>query len=571
MERVDLLVKNVQVFNSYLKRFKHADVSILGDRIFYVDVKGTAPIDARSVIDGTGKYMIPGLVDIHMHIESSMMTPEPFCKRLAECGVTTIVAEPHEIANVKGIEGIRCMIEAGEQSVIDVYYGIPSSVPSTDESLETTGAVVDFEQMKALLTEERVICVGEIMNYRRIIRENDLEITKFLAYLRQHKPRYVIEGHCPSLTELDLAKFLYLGIDSDHTEHTMEELCQRFENGMFIEVQEKMLRPELLDYIRENRLYERFGFVTDDRMADELYETGHLDTIVRKAIALGMEPEHAIYGATYTNAMRMQLTDCGTIAPGKLADFCLLDDLASFRIAAVYKKGSRIDKRIVQSEAASASYRFPPEFYHSVRIKPLRKDDFFIPVPEDVDFVTVNVMEVQNGSTRTLKKEVRMPVENHRLKWQGSGCLLAMVFERYGKNGNIGYGFITGDCLKRGAVGTTYFHDHHNLFVTGDNEDTMRMTANRIIELQGGILTAQQGEIQAELALPVAGILSDKSVPEIGTSLKKVRQSLLDLGYCHQNPIMSLCTLGLPVSPELKLTDKGLVDVMSGRLERLYF
>lgn len=571
MESVDLHIKNVQVFNSYLKRFVHADISVLGDRFFYIDTKQTTAFKAERTIDAAGKYMIPGLIDIHMHIESSMMTPEPFCRRLASCGVTTIVSEPHEIANVAGIDGVRQMIAAGKNAMIDIYYGIPSSVPSTNADLETTGAVINFAEMKELLAEPEVICVGEIMNYRQIIQENNLEITHFLQYLRESHPQYVIEGHCPALTDLDLAKFLYLGINSDHTEHSMEEIRQRFENGMFVEIQGKMLKPELFAYIKENRLEEHFGFVTDDQMADELYEEGHLDTIVKKAIALGMLPEDAIYAATFTNARRMKLTDRGAIAPGKLADFCLLDDLAKFQISEVYKNGKVIYLKGQPCLQKESSYRFPESFYQSVNIRPLKKSDFCIEVKEAVDFVNVHVMEIEDGSTRTQKKSVRMPVKDHQLQWENSGCLLAMVFERYGKNGNIGYGFITGDCIKRGAVGTTYFHDHHNLFVAGDSVDTMLLVAKRIITLQGGIVTAQNGAIKAELPLPVAGILSDLTVAEIGLSLKKVRQSLLELGYCHYNPIMSLCTLGLPVSPALKLTDKGLVDVRQGKLEPLYF
>lgn len=570
MENVDLLIRNARVFNSYFKRFEEADVWILDGRFFYIDAKKNADLAAKTVLDAAGKYMIPGLIDIHMHIESSMMTPGPFCRRLAACGVTTIVAEPHEIANVKGVEGIRQMIAAGNAADIDVYYGIPSSVPSTGANLETAGASIDFAAMKELLADERVICVGEIMNYRRIIRENDLEITKFLAYLREAEPRFVIEGHCPALTDLDLAKFLYLGIDSDHTEHSMEEIRQRFAGGMFVEVQEKMLSAELFALINAHGLHEHFGFVTDDTMADTLADEGHLDAVVRKAMRLGLTPEQAVYAATYTVARRMNLRDRGAIAPGKLADFCLLDDLAAFHLTDVYKEGRPIYQEGKPRAGTRSSFAFPRDFYHSVNVKPIEEADFVIAVPEDVDEVTVNVMEVRDGSTRTERKPVRMPVKDHRLVWEGSGCLLAAVFERHGINGNVGYGFITGDCLKRGAAATTYFHDHHNLFVAGGSALDMAIAARRIAALQGGIATARDGEVIAELPLPVCGILSELSVREIGAALKGVRRSLLDLGYVHYNPIMSLCTLGLPVSPALKLTDRGLVDVREGRVIPLY-
>ena len=256
MEKVSLIIRNVNVFNSYLKKFIPADVSILDGRFYYIDRKKDSELSADEEFDADGMYMIPGFVNIHMHIESSMLTPAPYGRCLAQCGVTTVVSEPHEMANVRGIRGILEMISAAEDTPVDIYYGIPSSVPSTNSRLETAGAAIDCEAMKHLLEEKDVVCVGEIMNYRQIIRENDLEITKFLDYLRTERPGYVIEGHCPSLVDLDLAKFLYLGIDGDHTEHSLEEVRQRIENGMFFEIQVKMLKRDVLDYICENNLYE---------------------------------------------------------------------------------------------------------------------------------------------------------------------------------------------------------------------------------------------------------------------------------------------------------------------------
>lgn len=571
MENVDLVIKNAKVFNSYLKCFRKADVYVLDGKIYYIDVKenvnqGRAiAANAAPEIDASGYYMIPGLIDIHMHIESSMMTPRTFAGFAGKCGVTTVVSEPHEMANIKGLNGIYEMIADGYQAPIDIFYGIPSSVPSTNENLETTGAVIDCKAMKELLERKEVVCVGEIMNYRQIIRENDLEITKFLKYLRKKDPNFVIEGHCPSLTGLDLAKFLYLGIDGDHTEHSLEEIRQRFENGMFVELQEKMLRPEILDYIRENRLYEHCGFVTDDTMADKLYEEGQLNKVLEEAIRMGFPTEEAIYCGTYTNARRMNLRDRGVIAPGKIADFALVTGFHSFEPDYVFKDG----KLIASKEQAVNRHTFPDDYYQSVHIPALKPEDFQVCAKQESGSVQVRVIEVSNGRTQTSEKIVSMPVRDYKICWEGTGCLLAMVLERYGKNGNIGYGFVTGDCLKEGAAATTYFHDHHNLFVIGENVRDMQIAVDRIQELQGGILTAFRGEISAELPLPVAGILSDRPIDEIGPDLKKVRNSLFQLGYRHYNPVMSLCTLGLPVSPALKLTDRGLVDVIKGEIVEL--
>ncbi|MCI9616089.1 MAG: adenine deaminase [Dorea sp.] len=560
MESVSLLIKNAKVFNTYLKKFISADVSVKDGRFYYIDRKRDTDFQAEAVLDAGGMYMIPGLVDIHMHIESSMMTPEPFGNCVAAYGVTTIVSEPHEMANVKGTRGVLEMISAAKNAPIDIFYGIPSSVPSTSERLETTGGIIDCNAMKHLLNEEDVVCVGEIMNYRQIIRENDLEITKFLDYLRQERPGYVIEGHCPSLLELDLARFLYLGIDGDHTEHTLEEVKQRIENGMFFEIQDKMLLPEVLDYIRENQLYEYCGFVTDDTMADVLYEKGQLNYVVQKAVESGFPVEMAVYCATYTPARRMHLYDRGVIAPGKLADFVLLADPAVLAPVYVYKNGVQIFCEKNRSEVSS-SYRFPEDFYQSVCLPPVTIEDFRVRVDTDKDEVTVRAIEVHPDRTQTTEKLVTMPVREHLLDWKDSGCLLAMVLERHGKNGNIGYGFITGACLNKGTAATTYFHDHHNLFVAGDNPEDMLLAVRRIQELQGGFLTVRDGKILAELALPVCGILSERGVKDTALKLKGIRESLAGLGYRHSSPIMSLGTLGLPVSPALKLTDRGLVDV----------
>ncbi len=560
METVSLLIKNAKVFNTYLKKFISGDVSVKDGRFYYIDREQNTPFHAEVVLDAQGKYMIPGLVDIHMHIESSMMTPEPFGNCVAAYGVTTIVSEPHEMANVKGTRGILEMISAAKNAPIDIFYGIPSSVPSTDERLETTGGIIDCNAMKHLLCEEDVVCVGEIMNYRQIIKENNLEITKFLKYLRQEHPGYVIEGHCPSLLNLELAKFLYLGIDGDHTEHTLEEVKQRIENGMFFEIQDKMLKPKVLEYICENQLYEYCGFVTDDTMADVLYEKGQLNYVVQQAIEVGFPLEMAIYCATYTPSRRMHLYDRGTIAPGKLADFVLLDSPSVMKPSYVYKNGVQIFNRKDRQEA-SISYQFPEDFYQSVRMKPVNLQDFRVMADTDKEEVTVRVIEVHPDRTQTTEKLVTMPVRDHMLDWEKSGCLLAMVLERHGKNGNIGYGFITGSCLKEGTVATTYFHDHHNLFVAGDCPMDMLLAVRRLQELQGGFLTVKDGRILAELKLPVCGILSEKGVRDTALGLKAIRESLEELGYRHDNPIMSLGTLGLPVSPALKLTDKGLVDV----------
>lgn len=563
--KIDLLIKNTKVYNSYLKKFREADVAVLGGKFLHIDTKHSENFQAEKTVDANGKYMMPGLIDIHMHIESSMMTPAPFCHHLAENGVTTIVAEPHEIANVFGKRGIDSMIEAAENIQTSVFYGIPSSVPSTSEKLETTGAVIDCEEMKKIAENPNVICVGEVMNYRKVIVDNSLEICKFIEYVKSEKPHYAIEGHCPKLLDLELSKFLYLGINGDHTEHTMEEFIQRFENGMFVEIQEKSISRELFDYIKANNLYEHFSFVTDDVMADTFLEEGHLNSVLKKSVKAGLKIEDAIYAATFTPARRMNLHDRGAVAPGKKADFILVDDLEKFTITNTYINGQEIYNCEDKKEFSSLSYKFPEDFYHSVKVKNITAENLKISVDKNSDEIMCRIIEVKDGSTRTAELIKPVKVKNGFLDWENSEYCLIAVFERHGKNQNIGLGLVTEDCIKKGAVATTYAHDHHNLMVIGKNSEDIIKAANRIIEIQGGICAVENGQIKAEVLLPVAGILSEKSVQKLGLEVKELRKAMIELGYKHYNPIMSLCTLSLPVSPALKITDKGLIDVANSQ------
>lgn len=567
--KVDLLVKNVKVFNSYLKKFKDGNVAILNNKFLYIDNNKNIEFEASSTIDGKNQYMIPGFIDIHMHIESSMMTPAPFCHHLSKNGVTTIVTEPHEIANVFGKKGIEAMIAAENSINTSIFYGIPSSVPSTSPDLETTGAILDFEEMKNLTSNPKVICIEEIMNYRKVIVDNSLDICKFIEYVKKNKPQYAIEGHCPKLLDLDLAKFLYLGINGDHTEHTFEEFVQRFENGMFMELQAKSISSELINYIKENNLYEHFAFVTDDTMPDTFLHKGHLNVVIKKAIQAGINIENAIYCATFTPARRMNLHDRGVIAPGKKADFLLIDNLKNLHITQTFIDGKEVYNINSEAKYIPTDYKFPEEFYQSVRVEKINEDIFQIPVNNKENEVNCRIIKVIDGSTRTTEIIEKLNVKNGYLDWENSPYMLIAVFERHGKNGNIGFGLVTGDCIKNGAIATTYAHDHHNLMVIGKNIKDITKTINRIIELQGGICCVENEEILAEVPLPVAGILSEKTVQELGKEVEILREKMSQLGYKHYNPIMSLCTLSLPVSPALKITDKGLIDVNQGKIVNL--
>lgn len=563
---LDLLVKNVNIFNSYFKKFINADVYIKNEKFYHIDYSKNSNLKTKSILNGKNKFMIPGLIDIHMHIESSMLTPSAFCNYVSKCGVTTIVSEPHEMANVNGINGVLDMINDGEKSLIDVYYGIPSSVPSLSKELETTGGEINFEHMMHLLDNENIICVGEIMNYRKIIEPNNLEITKFLEKLQIINKNFVIEGHCPSLIGEALSKFLYLGINGDHTEHNLEEIKERFLNGMFIEVQDKMIHKWLIDYIDINNLYEHFAFVTDDVMADILLENGHLNTLIKKAVSLGMKIENAIYCATYTPSRRMQLFDRGIIAPGKIADFIIIDDINNFSIYETFKNGKCIYNKNYKVNSNEKIYNFPNYYYKSINTSMLVEKDLILTVDSNIKKVDVRVINISDGSTKTTESTSTLLVKNGIILWEDTNLCMAVVKERYHGGLTMGIGFVSGDCIKKGAVSSSYAHDSHNILAIGKTTKEIVTAMNKVISLNGGIVTCENNNITSELQLKVGGIISDKSVDIVGTSLKNVRSQMINLGYNHYNPIMSLCTLTLPVSPSLKLTDKGLIDVKNAKL-----
>ncbi|MBR2684761.1 MAG: adenine deaminase [Erysipelotrichaceae bacterium] len=569
LNRADAVIRNVRVFNSYFKRFDDADVYIKDGKFLYIDKRRNNEITAEKEIDGKQHYMIPGLIDIHMHIESSLVTPEAFARDTVKNGLTTIVSEPHEIANVAGVEGILAMIEDGKKSPYDCYYAIPSNVPIMPRNFETSGGTITAQDMKRLKDTEGILCLGEVMNFREIIRENDSEVGKFIDEIHPQEPNYPLEGHCPALVDSDLAKFVYLGIQSDHCDHDIEELKQRFENGVFIQLQDLMVTPEVIRYVCENQLYEYFSFVTDDTFPDILYHRGHVDAVMRKAISYGMRPEDAIYCTTYTPSRRMNLLDRGVIAPGRLADFVLLDDLNSLHIINTYKRGECIyDINDLSDERED--YALKEELEHTVYSRLLKKEDLIVKVDGEDRFVNVRVMEVNPDNNRTAELFVRMEVKNHVLQWKESGCALMAVVERHGRDNHIAYGFACGSMISHGAVASSYSHDSHNLIVMGYEEEEMCLAINRVIGLQGGITAVSEGKLIGEIALPIAGLLSRKSVKKTSEDFEMIRAAFDALGYRHRNNIMNFCLLSLTCIPKLKLTDRGYMDTVELKMVPLY-
>ncbi|MED1795538.1 adenine deaminase C-terminal domain-containing protein [Brevibacillus nitrificans] len=562
--KVDLLIQDVRVYNSYFKKFIDGNVAVLDGRFLYIGKQGTETFEPGEVLAGGGRYLIPGLVDIHLHIESTMVTPETFSFALIQNGVTTIVPEPHEMANVFGIEGIKEMIRVSRDCVVDMKYAIPSSVPAT--SMETTGGSVEIADIDELLRSEEIICLGEIMNYVEVISDPDCKTNQILRHIRKEYPHLVIEGHVPKLLDLDLHQILFAGVDSDHTHQTPEGMEERIAAGMFLEIQEKSMTEEVMEYLIKHDVSEHFCFVTDDVMTDSLYKRGHLNHIVKKAMAMGMEPERAIYASTYTPAKRMNMHDRGAIAPGKIADFLLVSDLRELVIDQVYKNGKKAYDAKEAYVQAEQPRQFPGHFYESIQLAPLTEADFTVQADAPDNRYPCRVMLVQNGSTFTEDHRGIVEVKDGELCWQESPYGLIAVFERYGKNGNRGYGLISGDTIKRGAVATSYSHDNHNLLVVGHNPHDMMVAANEVIRNQGGFYVVENGEVIASLHLPVGGILTEEPLEKTAKEVEQLRRAMESLGYQHYNPIMSISTHSLPVSPALKITDIGLIDVNAGKV-----
>ena len=537
------------------------------------------------MIDGSGMYMIPGLVDIHMHIESSMTYPAEFSRITLPYGVTTVVADAHEIANVFGLDGIQWFM--GQETKLDIFYAIPSSVPATNDSLETSGAGIGEAQVRELARDGRVLCLGEVMNFKDLTSDGDTLIKRLVGICRGRDIRdsIRIEGHCPKISGEDLCRFIYEGVDADHTQQTPGSVLEKTDMGMFMELQHKSLTPEVVDTVCRHGLYENVALITDDTMPDQLLK-GQLNQIVGHAVKNGMPVEKAIYCATFTPARRMHLDDRGMIGPGKLADFVLLRDLERFQPAAVFKRGELVygerwgagygAHMAGEADAAGAvdisvgnagkpagkrDASIPEAFYHSVNCNRAMAEDFLLKTDKPCSRVKVNVMKIQTHGTFTSRVVRELDVKDGVICWKAAGLSLAVMFERYGKNGNISFGLAEGALKKPGAIATTWSHDSHNLLVLGTCEQDMAAAQNRIIELQGGYAAAEHGIVMAEARLPVGGILYDGPVEELASDLGRVRQVMRNLGYENNNEIMSMSTLGLPVSPELKLTDYGLLDV----------
>lgn len=539
-------LEHCQVYQSARRGFAPATI-LFDDR-----VQSVSPSEK-----GGGRYVVPGFIDIHMHIESSMTTPTEFSRVTLPHGTTTIVADCHEVTNVFGIEGLGQFM--GLEVLNDTFYAVPSSVPATSSLLETCGGTIDGPEVRRLAKDRRIICLGEVMNAHDLLAGGDNRTKRIIQVFRESRPECPIEGHCPRLSGSALDRFIASGVDSDHCQQTPSSIRERVEKGMFLEIQYKSLTRENIDALKEFPGF--FSFVTDDVMPDTLMGEGQLDRVLRKAIRLGMRPEDVIYAATWAPAVRMHLVDRGMIAPGKLADFVVLDDLDSLSIAQVYKRGKLVYDRDAELVPHVTLPSFGSGILQSVRRDLVRADDFVLRIPNG----SHQVVHVDHEAPGTLtRKTIRTVTVTDGTYHAPDVSILASV-ERYGHQAPVVPVPMLHGLSKPGAICSSWSHDSHNLLVMASDAKFAALAVNLVIKRQGGIATVDP---EGEQFVPLAygGIVSLEPMERLGKEILQVRAWLRDHGYQADDEVMSFAVLALPVSPVVKVSDKGIVDVATGTL-----
>ncbi len=554
----DLVLTNVRLVNTLTGEIYPAQVAIAAGVVAAV-LRPCDGVPAAEVVDGGGRYVVPGLVDSHLHIESTMVLPPAFAAVVVPRGVLTVIADPHEIANVMGTAGVELMAEASRGLPLDVFLQVPSCVPAT--TLETAGAELEPGLVGALLAREEMLALGEVMDFHAVLAQEGRVAEVLREALRRGA---VVEGHAPGLSGRDLAAYVAAGVTSDHTFVTPELAVERLRSGVTLQLQMKSLTPETIRAAAQLARSLNLCLVTDDVMPDDLMTRGHLDHVLRVAVARGLDPVEALRAATLAPARRMGLEDRGAIAPGRLAHLVLTSSLEEFRAEAVFHAG-RLVAAAGELTVPLPAWSPPAASLQTVRIPPPPPEAFRVPAPGSAAAVTVRVIEMQPQSTYTAPGTARLGVRSGVVEWESSDLCLAAVFERHGRAGTVGYGFVRG-ALRQGAVATTWAHDSHNLLVVGRSAAEMAAAARWVVEAGGGMAAVRGGEVLGAVRLPVAGIVSDRPVSEVAAELAQYRRALEALGFVHDSPIMALGVLTLPVSPALKLTDRGLVDVQAGRI-----
>lgn len=540
----DLVLKGGRVFDLITGDLVETDVAICGDTI--VGVFGS--YEGRKEIDVSGKVLVPGFIDTHLHIESSLVTPHEFDRCVTPRGVTTAICDPHEIANVCGIKGIRYFLDAASQLVMDLRVQLSSCVPSTH--METTGARLSAADLVPFMDHPKVIGLAEFMNYPGVLMKDAGCLEKLQAFQGRH-----IDGHAPLLRGNGLNGYIAAGIRTEHEATTYEEGLEKLRKGMRVLIREGSVSKDL--HALAGLLTERFSpylcLCTDDRNPLDIGEHGHLDYMIRTAIGLGAPPLAVYRAASLSAAEAFGLKDRGLIAPGKRADIAVIDSLEGCHASLVLAGG------VVADDAAFATRAMTePVARHSVKAPPVEAAHF----RTGGNRVETPVIGILPGKIITEHLTFDIAPEDGDKKPDLTRDLVKIaVIERHGVNGNRATGFVKGFGLQRGAIGSTLCHDHHNIAVVGADYADMALAATRLGEIEGGFVVVEGGRVLAELPLPVAGLMSLASFEEVREGLVALRAAARSLGVTLEEPFLQLAFLALPVIPHLKITDMGMVDV----------
>jgi adenine deaminase len=547
----DLLLTNCKIVNVFSGEIISGNIAVAGGFIV-----GFGDYPAETVTDLKGRYISPGFIDAHVHIESSMTSVTEFARAILPRGTTSVIADPHEIANVLGSEGIYLMLRQAVKQPMTVYFSLPSCVPST--SMETSGAVLKAADLLPFMSEERVVALGEMMNFPGVLNGNPDTLAKITSARNHKKP---VDGHSPSLSGKDLYGYLAAGVGSDHECIAPDEALEKLRAGMHIMIREgtgARNLQDLLPIINPVTAF-RLMWCTDDRHPHDLLSKGSIDSMVFDAIDGGVDPLTAIRMATLSPATYFRLDDAGAIAPGRRADMVVFSDLTKPVPERVYSKGLLV--------AEHGEIR--PQIHFPEPIPPLPSMNLRL---EDIDFSfpaksnRARVIHVVEGQVITGQGIHSVPVKDGLAEADISGDILKIaVVERHRGTGNIGMGFVKGFGLKKGAIASTVAHDSHNIIVVGTTDEDMKAAVETLVNMNGGLTVVCDGKPLASLALPVAGLMSQKPVKTVQNTLEKLIRTAMELGGSLADPFMNLSFLALPVIPELKLTDLGLVDV--GRFE----
>lgn len=546
-EKADLVLKNAKYLNVFSNEFLCGDIAVANGLI-----AGVGKYDGKTEIDVSGKLVLPGFIDAHIHLESSMVTPAEFAKAVVAHGTTTVITDPHEITNVMGIDGVEYMIQASQNLPIDVHFMMPSCVPATE--IDESGAELDCKDIDLYLDNKKVLGLAEMMNYVGVINGDKNVLSKIVTSQAHQKK---IDGHAPELSGNDLNAYIAAGVYSDHECSTFENALEKLRKGQFIMIREGTAAHNLkaLMPLLTQQYYSRCMFATDDKHPSDLLHGGHIDYIVKQALKNGADPIVALKTATHHAARYFLLNNKGAIASGYLADIVVVNNLEDFNVETVFKCGKLVfDGEVKDFSAPTVDEELAEKCFDTFHLDSVTPSSFKVDGK-------LGLIGLVGGEllTRNLGTADKIDVENDILK---IACI-----ERHKGTNHIGVGYVKGYSLKSGAVATSVAHDSHNIITVGCNDDDIAVAVNAIKDSKGGIAVVENGKIKALLELPIAGLMSDEPLTTVNEKLENAKSSAYELGADKSiDPFMTLSFLSLPVIPSLRITTKGVFDAENWKM-----